>query len=131
MTLFSLTTQVAGRQESVRADSTVRAITVESARGSTAVADLSAATDLAGRILGPGLEAARRSGAPWGLHVEAAGYEAVYGDWPLLQIPTGRPRPTAISEIRSRFRAEDGPIDALNNAIRIIEAVAHSTRKAA
>jgi hypothetical protein len=131
MTLFSLTTQVAGQQDSVRADSTARGIAVESARGSAVVADLHAATDLAGRILGPGLERARRSGAPWGLHVEAAGYEAVYGDWPLLQIPAGRPRRTAISEIRSRLRAEDGPIDALNNAIRIIEAVARSARRAA
>jgi hypothetical protein len=131
VTLFSLTIQVAGRQDTVRADSTVRGITVESARGSAVVADLRAATDLAGRIFGPPLEAARRSGAPWGLHVGAAGYEAVYGEWPLLQVPTDRPRRTPISKIRSRFRAEDGPIDALNNAICIIEAVARSARRAA
>lgn len=131
MELFALTTQVAGHEQSVRAASDVRGIIVESLRGTSLVGDLGAAVNLAGRILGPQLENARRHGAPWGLHISAAGYEAVYGTWPLLQVRTNEPRPTPISKIRARFRDSDGPIDALNNAIRIIEAVAPQARRAA
>lgn len=131
MELFALTTQVAGHEQSVRAASDARGIVVESLQGTSRVGDLGAATDLAGRILGPQLENARRHGVPWGLHVSASGYEAVYGTWPLLQVRNNEPRPTPISKIRARFRDSDGPIDALNNAIRIIEAVAPQTRRAA
>jgi hypothetical protein len=132
MELFALTIQVAGREEAVRAESAPRGIMVRSVAGAVHVSELHAATDLAGRTLGPPLERARRRSAPWGLHVSAWGYQAVYGTWPLLSLPGGEARrETPISRIRARFREGDGPLDALGNAIRIIEAVAPQARRAA
>jgi hypothetical protein len=132
MDLFRITIQIAGHEESVRAEHASRGIAVQSARGVVHVGDLHAAIDFGGRTLGPHLERARRNGAPWGLHVAAWGYEAVYGTWPLLSVPSGEPkRETPVSRIRARFRPEDGPLDALRNAIEIIEAVAPAARRAA
>lgn len=132
MSLFAITIQIAGHQEDVRAESAPRGIAVHSARGVAHVRDLQAAIDLGGRMLGPSLERARRNGAPWGLHVAAWGYEAVYGTWPLLSVPDGEARrDTPVSRIRTRFHPEDGPLDALRNAIQIIEAVTPATKRAA
>lgn len=131
MELFRITIQVAGRDQEVSAESARRGVLVTSTGGPVHVRDLHAATDLAGRILGPPLERARRNGAPWGLHVAAFGYQAVYGTWPLLPGVPADSKETPISRLRARFRDGDGPLDALGNAIRIIEALAPTARKAA
>jgi hypothetical protein len=48
---------------------------------------------------------------------------AVYGSWPLLSGPAeARPRPSLIARIRRLWRDSDGPLGALDNAIKIVEA---------
>jgi hypothetical protein len=131
MEIFTITIQIAGREHEVAAEYDPRGVLVTSVGAPVHVRDLHAATDLAGRILGPSLNRARRNGAPWGLHVSAFGYQAVYGTWPLLPGVPGERHETPISRIRARFREGDGPLDALSNAIRIIEAAAPAARRAA
>jgi hypothetical protein len=131
MELFTITIQIAGTEQEVSAESAHRGVLVTTSSGPVHVGDLHAAIDIAGRILGRPLERAGRNGAPWGLHVAAFGYQAVYGAWPLLPGVPGDPKETPISRLRARYRAEDGPLAALANAIRIIEALAPAMRRAA
>src|ERR1700742_3601202 len=105
MEIFAITVQIAGRKSRVWAEAAPGGIEVRSEAGAVHVSELHAAIDVAGRTLGPLLEHARRNGAPWGLHVTAWNYQAVYGSWPLLPGPVAEARSeTPISRIRSRFR---------------------------
>lgn len=132
MGVFSLTSQVLGDEHAVSAEWRGPAIAVVSEEGVTMARNLNDATRVAARILGPGLERAGRTKAPWGLHVEVAGNQAVYGEWPLLPGPVRRdPRPSPLTRIRAQWKEGDSPLEALDNAIRIIHALAERPGRAA
>ena len=133
MSVFSLTSQILGEERGVTAEWRGRALAVISDQGVTHARSVNDATRVAAQILGPGLERAGKKKLPWGLHVDVAGMQAVYGDWPLLQVPVRRdPRPTPLSRIRAQWKEGDSPLEALDNAIRIIHAFAERRgRKAA
>lgn len=132
MPVFSLTSQVLGDEHAVSAESRGRGIAVISEEGATPARNVNEATRIVARILGPGLEDAGRKGLPWGLHVEVAGKQAVYGEWPLLSVPGPRDlQPSPLSKIRAQWKQGDSPLEALDNAIRIIHAFAEHHRRAA
>jgi hypothetical protein len=74
--------------------------------------------------IGHFLVGAERTKTPWGLYVSMANVCAFYGDAP-PNVPRGAEAPLPPDELINRIRAEykaGGPIAALQNAIRIIEA---------
>ena len=134
MSIFSLTCQVGGVEHSVTTEQRVGGFAVLSDEGVQFARGLERATQCAGEILGPHLERARRSGLPWGLLVEVNGNQAVYGEWPLLPGPAEperRRQPSTLSRLRALWRDEDGPLAALNNALRIVEEFGGAQRAAA
>lgn len=134
MSIFSLTCQVGGVEYSVRAEPRGHGLVVLSDDGVDYARGLERATRCAGEALGPHLERARRGGLPWGLMVEVDGKRAVYGEWPLLPgppEPQRRRRPSNLSRLRALWREEDGPLAALNNALRIVEEFGRPQRVAA
>jgi hypothetical protein len=133
MSVFMLKIQVGGDEHEVAAERHGRAIAVVTDHGTHAARNLHAATKIAVGEMGPYLDRADRNDLPWGIHVEAAGKQAVYGEWPLLPgPPAGRPRkPTRLSRIRALWQEGDGGVAALNNAIKVIEEFAETRRAAA
>jgi len=134
MSIFSLTCQVGGVEHGVTAEQRTGGIALLTEDGVQFARSMERATRSAGEVLGPLLERARRGSLPWGLLVEVNGNQAVYGEWPLLPgpaDPTRRRRPSTLSRLRALCREEDGPIAALNNALRIIEEFAGPQRAAA
>lgn len=133
MRVFTLKIQVTGEEQEAVADRHERAIAVVTSEGTSLAHGVHAATRLAAGVLGPLLEQANRNDAPWGLYVDVAGNQAVYGDWPLLSGPPVdlRRKPSQLSKIRALWRDGDGPVAALNNAIKIIEEFAERGRMAA
>jgi hypothetical protein len=124
MQLFSLTAQVLGTQYAVSVDNDGTGIVVHAPDGPQAARTLAEAERLAHRAMAMILRRAERPGVPWGLLVSVAGVQAVYGEWPLLPGPAepSRPQRTPVSRIREEWRDGDGPLKALENAMRIIEA---------
>ena len=132
MQVFRLTSQILGEEHPVTAEWRSRAVAVTSEADVTMARNVNDATRVAAHILGPGLERAGKKKLPWGFSVEVAGSQAVYGDWPLLPVPVPRdPRPTPLSRIRAQWKEGDSPLEALDNAIRIIHAFAERPRRAA
>jgi hypothetical protein len=79
------------------------------------------------------LSCAERTSAPWGLYVSIDQVCAFYGDAPpAILRGNGSPLPPSepINKIRSEYR-QGGPIAALQNAIRIVEAYLGSGRRRA
>jgi hypothetical protein len=81
---------------------------------------LAEARDYLGRFL----VTAERGGAPWGLRVCVSAGCALYGPTPPGTFGGGVPvRPDELlAKIRGEYRADDGPIAALSNAIKIARA---------
>jgi hypothetical protein len=88
------------------------------------------ARDDIGRFLAP----TERTKALWGLYVSVAAVAAFYGD---LQpnVPRGGGPPLApdelINRIRDDYKAGDGPLAALRNAIKVIEGYVGRKHRAA
>ncbi len=123
MSLFSLDAQVLGVEHHVFVDQTPAGLIVNGPSGGRQARSLADAARMAARELGSFLEAAQRHGQPWGLKVAVGEVAAVYGSWPLLSGPAEpRPRPSLIARIRRLWRDSDGPLGALDNAIKIVEA---------
>lgn len=132
MRVFSLISQILGEQHAVSAEWRGRAIAVTSQGGVIMARNVNDASRVAAQILGPDLERAGKNKAPWGLHVEVAGNQAVYGEWPLLPGPAPRDsRPSPLSRIRAQWKEGDSPLEALDNAPRIIHAFAERPRRQA
>lgn len=131
--LFNITAQVAGFEHQVTAEHDGSGIVLRTPTGTRTARTISDACRIAGQDLSLYLKSAKRPGVPWGLHVSVGGVAAVYGEWPLLQVPADdtrrRREPSPVTRIRSRWHDGDGPMAALDNALRIIEA--YTGRRAA
>lgn len=124
MSIFSLDADVCGVRHRVSAETTPAGILLMSPTGQQRARSLGDAVRLAAREIGLFLQRAERQAAPWGLHVSVGQVAAVYGCWPPLMGPPAdaRPRPSLIARIRRLWRDTDGPLAALDNACKIIEA---------
>jgi hypothetical protein len=124
--IFSLDAQVLGVERHVRVEQGPAGYVVSSSSGRAAVRTLGEAVRTAARDIGSYLERAQRKGAPWGLQVSVGEVAAVYGAWPPLSgpPPASRSRPSLVARIRRLWRSTDGPLAALDNAVKIIEAYA-------
>ena len=123
MSLFSPDAQVLGVEHHVSVDQTPNGLIVNGPSGGLRARSLAEAARIAARELGSFLERAQRKGVPWGLKVAVGEVAAVYGAWPLMPGPAEpRPRPSSIARIRRLWRDSDGPLGALENALKIVEA---------
>ena len=124
MQLFSLTAQVLGTQYLVGVDNDGTGIVVHTPEGPEAARTLVEAERLAHRAMAMILRRGERPGVPWGLLVSVADVQAVYGEWPLLPGAgePSSPERTPVARIRAEWRDGDGPLRALENAMRIVEA---------
>jgi len=132
MSIFSLDADVCGVKHRVSAESTAAGIVLMSPTGQQRARSLGEAVRLAAREIGLFLQRAENQSVPWGLHVSAGQAAAVYGCWPPLMGPPvdARPRPSLIARIRRLWRDGDGPIAALDNACKIIDAYTARARAA-
>jgi hypothetical protein len=123
MSLFSLDAQVLGVERHVSVERTASGLIVNGPDGAKRARSLAEAARIAARELGSFLERAQRKGAPWGLKVAVGQVAAVYGAWPLMSGPAEPGvRPSLIARIRALWRDSDGPLGALENAIKIVDA---------
>jgi hypothetical protein len=131
VSLFSLDAQVLGIEHHISVEDTAAGLIVSTSNGRTRARSFSEAARIAARELGSFLERAQRQDLPWGLKVAVGPVAAVYGSWPLLPGPAEpRPRPSLIARIRQLWRDTDGPLGALDNAIKIVEAYRGRARAA-
>jgi hypothetical protein len=124
MQLFSLTAQVLGRRYTVSVDNDGTGLVVHTPGGSHATRMLADAERLAHREMGMILRRAEQPGVPWGLHVSASSAQAIYGDWPMLPGPfePSRLKHTPVARIYQMWHDGDGPLRALENAMKIVKA---------
>ncbi len=132
VSIFSLDADVCGVQQRVSADHTQAGIVVILPADQVRVRTLTDAIRIAARQIGLFLQKGERSSVPWGLQVRVGGVAAVYGMWPPLMGPPddARPRPSEVARIRKLWRDTDGPLAALDNACKIIDAYARRARAA-
>jgi hypothetical protein len=98
---------------------------VKTDSGTRPVRTLRQAVHFAREEIGHFLAPIERAQGPWGLYVSVAGVAAFYGELqPNVPRSGGPPLPPGelINRIRDDYRPGDGPLAALRNAIRIIEA---------
>ena len=130
--IFTLTAQVAGFGHSVSASNDGTGIVVHTTTGTATARSVSDAARIAARDLALYLRGAERPGVPWGLRVEVGGVAAVYGEFPLYSAPADpsrRPERSPVMRIRDQWHDGAGPLAALENALRIIDA--YTGRRAA
>lgn len=123
-TLFTLIARIVADVRTVTVSSDGTTYFVNSSAGTRTVRTLRQALRLARDELGHFLVNAERTKAPWGLYVSVANVCAFYGEAP-PNVPRGGGAPLPPDELINRIRAEykaGGPIAALQNAIRIVEA---------
>ncbi len=132
MSIFILDADVCGAKHQVSAAHTRAGIVVTSQGAQVRARAIADAVRIAARQIGLLLQKAERSGVPWGLRVSVGDVAAVYGMWPPLMGPPSdvRPRPSEVARIRKLWRDTDGPLAALDNACKIIEAYAGHARAA-
>lgn len=131
--VFVLEAQVLGNPHTTRADrddsGTIVVITSSGPHRARSVND---AVRIARQDMGEFLLPAQRPGRPWGLRLEVAGVQAVYGEWPLFPGRSdGRRDNSLVTRIRSRWNDGRGPLSALENACEIIKAYLGSSGRAA
>jgi hypothetical protein len=131
VSIFTLDAQVLGAERQVTVEHAPTGFVVSLSSGRASVRTLAEAVRAAARDIGSHLERARRKGVPWGLHVSVGDVAAVYGEWPLLSGPSPdrRRRPSVVARIRCLWRDADGPLAALDNAVKIIEAYTARSRR--
>lgn len=132
MQLFSITAQVAGFTHEATATNSGTGIVVTTDTGIRVARTISDATRIAAQDIGLFLRKAEQPGIPWGLQVAAGSASAVYGEFPLLSVPVQESRRreiTPVARIRRMWQDGDGPLAALENALRIIDA--YTGRRAA
>jgi hypothetical protein len=125
MEVFSLVAQVLGttRSDSVTGDGV--GFTAQTSTGPQSARSLRQAIEIVRRDLGPFLQRAERSGVPWGLRVSVGAVSAVYGEFPGFPgSPSAVDRSSPVVRIRSQWHDGQGPLAALENALRIVEAYA-------
>jgi hypothetical protein len=127
VSVFTLDAQVLGVEHHVAVDPVPTGFVVSSSSGHLQVRSLSSALRIAANGIGTVLQRAQRREAPWGLRVSVGQVATVYGAWPLLSGPpsNSRPRPSLVARIRRLWRDTDGPLAALDNAVKIVEAYAN------
>jgi hypothetical protein len=132
VSIFSLDADVCGAKQQVSADHTQAGIVVTSQAGQVRARTVAEAIRVAARQVGLFLQKAERPGVPWGLRVSVGGVAAIYGRWPPLMAPPPDARlpPSDLSRIRKLWRDTDGPLAALENACKIIDAYAGRARAA-
>lgn len=130
--MFKLTAQVLGTTHSVSAETDgAGGITVTTSSGPVRARNINDALRIARRDMGEFLLPAQKPGRPWGLLVQVAGVQAVYGDWPLFPgRPDGRPENSLVRRIRARWHDSE-PISALENALEIVKAYLGSSGRVA
>ena len=126
MSIFTLDAQVLGVEHHVTVDPAPTGFVVSSSSGHSQVRSLSDALRTAAKEIGTFLQRAQRGEMPWGLHVSVGQVAAVYGTWPRLSSsqPNSRARSSLVARIRRLWRDTDGPLEALDNAVKIVEAYA-------
>jgi hypothetical protein len=123
-TLFTLIARIVGEVRTVTVTSDGSGYIVASGAARRPARTLRQAIQLAREEVGTFLVSAERTKAPWGLYLSVAGVCTFYGDAP-PNVPRVASAPLPQDELISRIRDEykkGGPIAALQNAIRIIEA---------
>jgi hypothetical protein len=131
MELFSFTAQVLGRMYTATASNDGNGIVVQTPGGAEAARTIGKAEHIAHHAIALILRAAERPGVPWGLQVSVAGVQAVYGEWPRFMGRGGPAEVTPIVRLREQWHDGDGPLRALENAIKIVRTYAGSHAAAA
>jgi hypothetical protein len=122
--LFTLIARIVGDVRTVTVTSDGMTYIVTTATATQQVRTLRQAIQLAREEIGNFLVSAERTKAPWGLYLSVANVCTFYGDTP-PRVPRAGGAPLPPDELINRIREEykkGGPIAALQNAIRIIEA---------
>jgi hypothetical protein len=132
-TLFTLVARIVAevRTVTVTSDGSNYIITTETA--TRAARSLRDAIRLARDEIGNFLVSAERTKAPWGLYLSVANVCTFYGDAP-PSVPRAGGAPLPPDELINRIRDEykqGGPVSALQNAIRIVEAYLGRRQRAA
>jgi len=132
--LFTLIARTVIEVRSVTVSSDGKNYFVKTDSGTRPLRTLRQAVHLARDELGHFLAPIERANAPWGLYVSVAGVAAFYGELqPNVPRSGGAPLPPGelINRIRDDYKPGDGPLAALGNAIKIIEAYLGRRHRAA
>jgi hypothetical protein len=129
--MFSLTARVCVDERTVSANADdLGGITVRTSSGLRHARTISQALHIARDDLGPFLARGQRRDVPWGLSVTVAGVSAYYGDVRFLGRGGGGGLPSnqLVVRIRRQWHDGQGPIAALDNALKIVRAYTDESR---
>jgi hypothetical protein len=123
--MFSLTARVCVDERTVSASvDDLGGITIQTSAGPRHARTINDAIRIARDDLGPFLARAQRRDVPWGLSVTVAGVSSYYGDVRFLGGGGGGGLPSneLVVRIRKQWHDGQGPIAALDNALKIVRA---------
>jgi hypothetical protein len=129
--MFKFTARVCVDERTVSANADdFGGITIQTSSGPRHARTVNQAIRIVRDDLGPFLGRAQRREIPWGLSVTVAGVSAHYGDVRFLSGGGGGGLPSneLIVRIRRQWHDGQGPIAALDNALKIVRAYTEESR---
>ena len=129
--MFSFTARVCVDERTISAAADdLGGVTVQTSSGPRHARTINQAIHIVRDDLGPFLARAQRRDLPWGFSVTVAGVSAYYGDVRFLRGGAGRGLPSneLVVRIRRQWHDGQGPIAALDNALKIVRAYTEESR---